>query len=183
MNKNEVKKYIAFHEKPLTVSDLAKMIEWKDVRKAWLYHYSQYQPNKLKKVFIGIQGYPKRKQKDADERLEVRVTGDRDWDNGLVSKEQAKKDFKYFGFDEGYGCSTNKFSLSFRKWKEVSNLLVSDETIKNNTVPEIIAHFIWEITWYGMEGQMEKKGKEIFKSAKKCKEDIDKKKKNEKNSN
>ena len=165
-------KFILFHDRNLRVIDLANMIVWKDVKRAWEYHYPDFNVGGYKKVFEQIQGYGKKKRKNVDERFEVYVAGGRDWKNGLHNKKEIAESLKIFGFEEYYGCGTNKFSLSFRDWKEVCNLLVSKETLKNHTIPEILAHFIWELTWHGNEAQTKKKGKEMFKRAKEVRKDI-----------
>ena len=57
--------------------------------------------------------------------------------------------------------------------------MISQETLKNYLVADILAHFIWEITWYGMEKEMEKEKKEIFKRVDEITKEVKKKKKEE----
>jgi hypothetical protein len=117
-------------------------------------------------VFTQLKTYPEVKQKNPKERIEIIVGGDR------AFLPPMDKDGE--GRDEMYSCSTNAYSLSFRKWIEVSNILISEETLKHYTAEEMLAHFIWEITWYGPEERMLEKGKEMLESVKKLKKDVKK---------
>lgn len=142
-------KYVPFEERELTIRDLAKFANINSLKESYKYFYGLKKPKYLEETFEKIKSFKKVPQKDIKERIVIDIGGVRE----LVLDRDER--------DEFYAVSTNKFSLSFRPWKDVSNILISKDTLKHYTPEEIIAHFIWEITWYGNEEQMMKRGKEL----------------------
>lgn len=64
--------------------------------------------------------------------------------------------------DRYYHISTNKYSMSFRKWNVLVNIPFSENTMRYYTFKDMIAHFLYEITWYGDEKQTYKTTKKIM---------------------
>ena len=64
-----------------------------------------------------------------------------------------------------YSMSTNKYSMSFSKWSELANLPIGKDTLAHYRPVEIVAHFIWEITFYGTEKESLDTGKGLFAAA------------------
>jgi len=150
-------------EKIFTIRDLVKVTEWKNVKKAYLYYYGKKGLKGLDEIFELIKTFRKQKPKEKDEFLEVMVGG---WPGGEPEE------------DRGYSVHTTKYSLSFRKWRELSNIPIQQETIRRYKFHEIVCHFLWEITFYGYdEKEIGKKGKEIFSTYKEAIKDIKSKKK------
>ncbi len=152
-----------YKEKIFTIRDIVKIVEWKDVKKAYLYYYGKRGLNGLEGIFELIKTFRKQKPKDKNEFIEVIVGGF----PGFEPEE-----------DRGYSVHTTKYSLSFRKWRELVNIPIQKETIRRYKLCEIICHFLWEITFYGYDEQeIGKKGKEIFGRYKEAVKDIKSKKK------
>jgi len=141
----------------MTIQQIIKDVKWKEVERSLSYFYPDMNTKKYKKVFTYLCSVKKRKQKDVDEELKINTCG---------GEDNVKIDNIY------YHTHTNKYSLSFRRWAEVSNLNISKDTLDHYKREEIIAHFIYEITWYGMEDRMIKVGKELSASVKKAKKEI-----------
>jgi hypothetical protein len=136
-----------------TPLDIARTLKWKDVLRAYEYHYPKYGHKLAKKAFDSILTKKKRKHSDPEEV--IKVTFRNDW----------------FGDRESdyYGCSTNKYSLSLRSWASLVNIPVSKETILHTSPAEFMAHFLGEITFFGDEGDMKKEGEKLRKIARSSK--------------
>lgn len=147
--------------------DLARVVEWKQVHSALKYFYPDGKwGNKYEELFNRIKNARKRKYTDPDP-IEIVVGGDRNikptWVSGTI-------------MGEFYSCGGLKYGLSFQKWNRLFNMPITRETIEHYKSCEILAHFIWEITWYGMEEETQKIWKEMNN-------DLTKIKKNESNKN
>ncbi len=127
--------------KNITIIDIARVVEWKDVKRAIKYHYP-YDRNNYEELFEKIKKYRKIKQ-NHKEVINIFVCG---MVNILKGAE-----------DSFYSIETNKFSLDFRSWKSISRIPISQDTLDHYLYEDILAHFIWEITFYGTEEKMNKK--------------------------
>lgn len=131
--------------KNITIIDLARAVEWKDVKRTIKYHYPD-DKNNYEKLFEEIKRYKKRKQYNK-EFITVSVCG-------MVDVlEEAE--------DNYYSIQTDKFSLSFRSWKVLARMPIAQNTLDHYLYEDILAHFIWEITFYGDEEKMEKTAEEL----------------------
>ena len=152
--------------------DLAQVANVEEFNKAMKYYY----PKQRRDWYMAMEGVltrdlksiAKKKQKDPKEQIEICVAGEREL-LPLATKEN-----EWEGRDESYNCGTNKYSLSFRPWKDTANIRVSEESLRCYKIEELLAHYIWEITWYGPEEKMMEHGKELMKRAKEIKKDIKK---------
>ncbi len=143
-----------------SIRDIIKFCKWEDVKKSlcYYYKYTNKQAESYKSVFEAIGKYRKYSYKNNEnEYIEICIGGFRE----LFIDED--------GLDEFYNCSTDKYSLSFRSWKKVANLPIKNETINHYLYHEIIAHFIWEITFYGTEQDAKEKAKKLSKRVKEIK--------------
>lgn len=61
--------------------------------------------------------------------------------------------------------NTNKLSFSFRPWKQIGNLQIDPKILATMTDQDIIAHCLWEMTFYGSEAKAKKIKKSLFKKA------------------
>ena len=75
------------------------------------------------------------------------------WAKELDPKEKIRincwSDFLDEEIPQYYGIATNKYSLMFRRWAELANIKIENATLDNNLREEIVAHFLWEITYSG----------------------------------
>lgn len=163
----------------LTMKDLASLTSWKKVKEAIKYYYPEDKSD-YEDVFQRICMAPKVRVKKGES---IRVKGGMylDWE---WFKEHGKKfleDVKtgeeeiYYGIDITKEGDDTPWSMSFQKWDYLINLPISVDTLTHYTPKDILAHFIWEITYYGNEKQMEKTGKEVWGSARKSWKAITKK--------
>ena len=127
--------------------DLARVTKWKCVKRSIKYHYPD-DKNNYEKLFEEIKKYRKIKQHHK-EFITVSVCG-------MVNVlEEAE--------DNCYSIQTDKFSLSFRSWKSLARMPIAQGTLDHYLYEDILAHFIWEITFYGNEKKMGKTAKELVK--------------------
>lgn len=156
--------------KNLTLREIASKTKFPDVLLALKHHYSfvNWGP-RHKKVFLRILNAPKRKQKDPNERADIYC----------VNEEYKEREVEsYYGIHTKILKDKQKisYSMSFRPWDQLSNLLVSDETLNRYTVEDIIAHYIYELTFYGSEESAKKEYKKIMGRVKEIKKEHGKKK-------
>jgi len=142
----------------ITIRDLVKVVKWEEVERAIRYFYPT-DKNRYKSVFEYLQKV--RKRKASDEKLQIKVYG---W---LVDEPLGEA-----VDNRGYAIATDKYSLSFRKWSELANLPISQDTLDHYMFEEIVAHFIWEITFYGNETQAKETKKEIMGRLKEFKQSV-----------
>ena len=140
----------------MTIRDLAIKTAWKDVEPAIRYHYPTDKNNYLT-LYRFLKAIRTRKHKDAREFLEL-----------YLCPESKLNEHAY------YGIHTNKYSLSFRDWSECANIPIAKTTLERYTPEDILAHFIWEITFYGSEKNMKKVEKVVLDRADKCRKEYEK---------
>lgn len=159
MKNNTQLKNTLWADKLFTPIDLTKYTTWELVKRAMDYHYPQHD-NTYEDVFNRIKNTKKKKYKDND-TLTINIVGLRE-----------KNDIKEFGeLDEYYDCSGVNYGLDFQKWDALINMPIEKRTLESYTVPEILAHFIFEMTWYGDETTSITKGKKIADDVKKIQSD------------
>ena len=141
----------------LTPRDIAQHCKWEVVQKYLRFFYGR-KWNGAEEVFDRIKNAPKKKHKDPEEFLVISYSTD--------ILEAKTEGFDINGF---YDIATNKYSLSFRKWNEISNIPISDTAINSFAIEAILAHLIYEMTWYGTEKDSQKYGKGLKDAAKKIK--------------
>ena len=167
----------------LAIKDIAPIVKWKDVKKAIKYHYP-HDKNDYEKLFVRLQTKIPKVRIKKGEFLEVYGGIDIKsewWANPKWGGQKYLDDIKNGDECEYYGIHMKKegddtnWSISFIKWDYLASMPIHPETLKAYTFVDIIAHFIWEITFYGPEKQMEKHGKELLKRVSKIKKEAKKK--------
>jgi hypothetical protein len=141
--------------KNITILDIIKIAKWKNVEKAIKFYYPD-DKNDYLPIFKKIQKFPKEDQKIKNERIKLTCK------DCLIEEDPFEK---LYG-EQYYRMFTNKYSLSLRPWKEISNIIISEDTLNHYRFDDIIAHFIWEITFYGDEEEFMKEIKETEKEIK-----------------
>lgn len=155
-----------------TIRNLIKYTKWSEVKRAIRYHYPK-DKNDYSKLFIKLGNMPKVKTKPGEE---LEVYGGLDLSQTYYQEPKNLDKFLadiLTGMEEIYYSIHVKdqseygaYSMSFVKWRYLANLPIAPDTLKHYTFTDIVAHFIWEITFYGNEKQTEKQGKEIFRTVK-----------------
>ncbi len=130
-----------------TPRELALVIYYPAVIKFLKSQYNWVDDSAAKIIFERIKTAPVKKHKDTTEFIEIKKIIDSDiiW----------------------YAIATNKYSLSFRNWDDIANIPISEFTFKEYPAHKILAHLIYEISWYGMEDSMIIKKKQILNASKK----------------
>ncbi len=144
----------------ITILDIIKKLKWVDVRRAIKYYYP-VDKNNYESLFYDLQKYKKQAPKDKNEYIEIKCFKMGEY--VLKQKDPIGEMLE----DDYYSMATNKYSMSFRKWRELVNIPISEDTINHYKFQDILAHFIWEITFYGNEKETKKTANEIFKQSKK----------------
>jgi hypothetical protein len=155
----------------MTIIELINKVKFQDVIKALKYHY----PNpKIGK--IGVQKYNevfetiKKYKSNPDKNWILRVYFYRDDYDG----------------EEGYSVDAfetdkkeQKYAIEFSPWKKTSNYILDGSTLKFFSSAEIVAHYLWEITYISFdENKIQKELSKLvetvkdIKGSKKCREDF-----------
>lgn len=149
-----VKPRTVYRMAPKSMLDLIRYVSFAQVQPALCYYYPETTTSQLrgyKKVFNLLRKM-KKVRTDKEEMLEI-----------LVGENPLKGDIE----DTYYGIATNQYSLSFRPWVKCVSLAVSPDTLSHYKVEEIVAHFLWELTFYGYsEKEMQKHADELYKKVK-----------------
>lgn len=156
--------------KNLSPRELAPYLKWKQIEEALTYHYPGFKWHKYLRILLRIHNAPKKHVKE-NERLEVYSF------NTFMEKEKE--------LESGYGIhiiETDKmefgkpksWSMSFVNWDTLINTRFTDSNFEHYSAAELMAHFIWELTWYGDEEKSRKTGKRLLKLVKEVKKDIKK---------
>jgi hypothetical protein len=139
--------------------EIAKVVKWEDVQKSHKYFFPT-DKNNYKPIFEWLKKVPFEEQKRKGEYIKLVVASFRE----KILEDQE---------DQFYTMATNMYSLSFRKWSETASLPIGEETLKNHTLVDILAHYLWEITFYGSEDDMMETGDMIQGRVKEYKEEHD----------
>jgi hypothetical protein len=145
----------------MNMIDLAKASEWKDVKRAVRFHYPT-DKNDYERLFGRIKT-AKARGKGTGGLLTIDMSSS--WDiakNGKLVNSPLEEQV-YMVSDVRDDMT---YSLSFVGWNKLMRTGVSPETIKSYTKEEILAHFLWEITFYGSETDMRKAAGTVKKRAK-----------------
>jgi len=138
--------------KPMTPIEIANIIPFKMVKKALSYHYPKANERTLKQyglIFKKVKNFKPEKQKHKGEFLDLGVANEHIWGDGS-------------DWSQWYSMATNKYSMSLRPWRELASIPFSKKMIETYKFEELMAHFLWELTWDGWtETAVNKKQKEI----------------------
>lgn len=145
----------------ISIKDLCQITEFEDIQRAVKYHYPT-DDNNYTSCYEYIKSV-KTKEIFPDEELILSV--DRfDWED--IDSELDN--------DEYYSIHTiengETFAVSFRPWEDLASIAISEEALRNNTYAEILAHFIWEITFYGDQEQTKEVADSLKSTMKEVKE-------------
>lgn len=158
----------------LTIREIAQYVRWKDVKRA-LHYYYPADKNDYKELFLSL---PNRKEKKIGKKFLVieggiNTSGEwfRDYGHEYLKDIKTGGEFQFHGLYILKKGDKSKvtYSCSFVPWDEMVNYPIYPETLRNHLLHEIMAHFLWEITFYGNEKQMEKKGKMLLKASEEIK--------------
>lgn len=139
--------------KQFKMKDLMKMTRWKEVERALIYHYDYGKKKdrdtlkRYKEIFEELRDCEDMEQEDPKERIKV---------NAWIEESFPEDEEDYI---ESYDISTNKYALTFRPWRELANIKVRR---KNLLTADIVAIFLWEITFLGFsEADIEEEAEEV----------------------
>lgn len=158
----------------ITPIDIAEHVKWTEVKNSLLYYYPNFKWGKFyESVFNHLKKYKKAKGFEGG-KLEVLVGGFLNFEMYLEEDSIHWRFYSIHIKKDKLGDFPS-YSMSFVPWIKLANTPFEKETLRRYTYEECMAHFIYEITWYGPEKKMMKEGKEILGTAKKCIDNLKKK--------
>lgn len=137
-----------------TTREIAQLVTWNEVKKSIKKLYPK-DKNDYTSAFEFLKKTKKKEQEHKAEFIEIFVR--KGWQE------------PYDSFDDYYSIHTNVYSFSFRPWEELANIPIGGDTLDHYTLPDILAHFIWEMTYHGTQAQAKKKYRQLIKRAKSIK--------------
>lgn len=159
-----MKKRFLEQTKQYTVLDILPHVSWKNVKRAIKYFYPS-DKNDYSKLFEHLKTVKSEKHKNKKEFITIGAINFWPEGNGKFRIEEEDS--------RGYSIATNLYSMSFRKWSELLNIPIEPETLDKFLLEDIVAHFIWEITYYGLEEDSTKKGQELIKRVEEIRKEIE----------
>lgn len=159
---------IKYHELVIdrpTVKALIQHVDFKDVYRSLRYHYADVpaeSKDDYKHVYQAIKESP---ELDMPGMELVITTGGRfigeDNSVGCQSEEDLEGWYDVSSTnDSDPGVS---YAVDFMPWDQVANMIVSKDTLEHYPVTDIIAHILWEVTFYGFtQEEVTDHGDEVF---------------------
>lgn len=159
----------------MTIKEIIKnkYVKWEDVKRAIKYHYPT-DKNNYEDLFYSL---AKKKALPVSKNDFLVVEGGIKTDTEWFKKYGKKflKDLSIGDEEQYYAINIDKrgddmsWSCSFVPWGQMINIPIHPKTLEYFTMVDIVAHFIWEITFYGDEKEMSKHAKELLKTCKEIK--------------
>lgn len=152
-----------------TIRDICQFVKWKDVKRAIKYHYPT-DKNDYEELFYSL---PKRKIVKVPRGEVLTISGGlycaekeklEKFDIEYLERLKSEDEQLYYSIYIKKEGEEYRYSCSFVAWDYMTSLPIYVETLRDFTFIDIIAHFIWEITFYGNEKQMKKVGGKIQKA-------------------
>lgn len=136
----------------MCVIDLVRKVKFEGVAKAIMYFYPDTPEKVLKKykrIFKEIASM-KRVRTDKEEFVQI-----------CAAENPGEEGMQYYKVD------TNKYSMMFRSWSSLCSLRIGEEELQRYTANDLLAHFLWEITYSGFtEKEIQKKAKKMSEALK-----------------
>jgi hypothetical protein len=165
----------------ITIKDLLNIVKWKDVKRSLKYHYPT-DKNNYEKLFYEL-GKRKKVTVEKGDFLEVYALWDIDdpeneeYTKKYLQEVKNGEEFNYYGIHLlSLHSGVEKYSVMFIPWSKMISYPIHPKTLYHLTFIDIVAHFLWEITYFGNEKKMKKQGEKLYKISKKIEKDIKKKK-------
>ncbi|MFA5071920.1 MAG: DUF6557 family protein [Candidatus Pacearchaeota archaeon] len=147
------------------IIDLAQRIPFKDVARALKYHYpypriSKNTMNRYKEIMLEMSKYKEDPNKDKEWSLLISLSrpfkfyskSEKKW---IVMDEPGEEYYGTHGLKKGEKKMT--YAIELTPWQEAANWKIADEVLKHYKPAEILAHFLWEMTFCGYEQKEVKK--------------------------
>jgi hypothetical protein len=144
---------------------MAQLIPFKDVARALRYHYPnpKIRPDTMKRyeeIMKEISKYKEDSEKDKEWTLLISLSRpysfyskrDKKW---IVYDEPGEEYYRTHGLKKGEKNMT--YAIEFTRWEETSNWKIAKNVLKHYKPAEILAHFLWEMTFCGYKQSKVKK--------------------------
>jgi hypothetical protein len=154
-----------------TLRELANLVVWKDVKRAVRYFYPSDHSN-YEKLFYRIQKWPKAKV-PAGEFLMIQgglMDPNSEWfkkyGEKYIADIKAGDDNAYYSVNMKKVDEEIVYGVSFTKWKTLVNWPIWPDTLTHYNPQEIVAHVLWEMTFYGGEAETQAQAKNLQRMVK-----------------
>jgi len=144
----------------MKLKELLLTTEWKDIEESLVKNYADASKciDCHEKVFSSL---PSLTPAPTELRICIKEVFDKDFDDephtevfgkdGTLNKELS--DFKYMNEkpDSDYANSEVEYAIEFVDWEEWLNMEIDKYTVQKYSNPDIVAHCLWEMTFFGYD--------------------------------
>lgn len=147
------------------IIDMAQRIPFKDVARALKYHYPYPKINKdtikrYEEIMKEMSKYKEDPEKDKEWSILISLSRpfkfyskkEKKW---IIIDEPGEEYYATHGLKKGEKKMT--YAIEFTPWQETANWKIAESTLKAYKPSEILAHFLWEMTYCGYEQKKVKK--------------------------
>lgn len=138
----------------MTILDLIKKCPYQDVEKKLKYHYDDVKTKKFCKLYLDLSNMTINNVIDEDWYLRIAACRVEDDGTDYVVNvfDENDKDL-YFGVSVYQKGNEKLYSIASSPHEEFLQYIIDEDTLKKYTPESILAHALWELTWYGYEDE------------------------------
>lgn len=138
----------------MTILDLIKKCPYQDVEKKLRYHYDDVKTKKFCKLYLDLSNMTIKNVIDEDWYLRIAACRVEDDGTDYVVNvfDENDKDL-YFGVSVYQKGNEKLYSIVSSPHEEFLQYIIDEDTLKKYTPESILAHALWELTWYGYEDE------------------------------
>ena len=140
----------------MTILDLIKKCPFSDVEKKIKYHYDDYdevKAEKFRKLYLDLSNMTIKNVIDGEWYLYIaafRVEEDADYVVNVFDENDKELYFDVSVYQKGDDLL---YSIASSPHEEFLQYIIAEDTLKKYTPESILAHALWELTWYGYEDE------------------------------
>jgi hypothetical protein len=154
------------------IIDLAQRIPFKEVTRALKYHYPYPRINKwaleqYERIIKEMSKYKEDPEKDKEWSILISLSRPykfylKDKKEWVTMDEPGEEYYRTHGLKKGEKNMT--YAIEFTRWQETANWKIAPSVLKAYKPAEILAHFLWEMTYCGFkQAPIQKKIKDVNK--------------------
>lgn len=140
----------------MTILDLIKKCPYPDVEKKLKFHYDDYdevKAEKFCKLYLDLSNMTIKNIIDGEWYLHIaafRVEEDADYVVNVFDENDKELYFDVSVYQKGDDLL---YSIASSPHEEFLQYIIAEDTLKKYTPESILAHALWELTWYGYEDE------------------------------
>lgn len=145
----------------MTILDLIKKCPFSDVEKKLKYHYDDYdevKAEKFRKLYMDLSNKTIKNIIDGEWYLCITARRIQDDENGIdpaVPEFDENDKELYFDVSAYQKGNDRLYSIVSSLHEDFLQFIIDEDTLKKYTPATLLAHALWELTWFGYEDERE----------------------------